>query len=111
MSASGGSPLRASVERSGSCALVTLVGELDLATADKLRTRLLTVVRSDPPPSRVVLDVSGLHFVDAAGIAVLLAAQRALATTGGELVLRSPSRLVKRVVKVLRLEHLLPVER
>jgi anti-anti-sigma factor len=111
VSASDGPPLRASVQRSGDTAVVTLVGELDLATADRLRTRLLTVVRSDPAPSRLVLDVSGLHFVDAAGIAVLLTAQRALAAGGGKVVLRSPSRLVTRVVKVLQLQHLLPVER
>lgn len=111
MSASGSPPLRASVERSGSTAVVTLVGELDLATADTLRSRLLTVVRADPAPSRVVLDVGGLHFVDAAGIAVLLTAQRAVVAGGGDLVLRSPSRLVTRVVNVLQLGHLLPVER
>jgi anti-anti-sigma factor len=68
------------------------------------------VVRADPAPQRVVLDVSRLGFVDAAGVSVLLTAQRAVAAGGGELVLRSPSRIVERVVKVLQLEHLLPVE-
>ncbi len=111
MSASAGPSLRASVTRSGGTAVVVLVGELDLATADRLRARLLAVVRTEPVPERVVLDVSGLAFVDAAGIAVLLTAQRALAAAGGTVLLRAPSRIVQRVVKVLQLEHLLPTER
>ena len=110
MPASGGPDLRASVSRTGSTTVVTLVGELDLATADRLRTRLHAIVRADPPPRRLVLDVGGLDFVDAAGISVLLSAQRALAAGGGTVVLRSPSRIVNRVVKVLQLQDLLPAE-
>ncbi len=104
-------PLRAVVTRSGSRVVVTLAGELDLATADSLRRRLRTLVQAAPPPSRLVLDAADLEFVDASGISVLLNARRSLADRGGELVLRSPSRLVRRVVTALDLEHLLPVER
>ena len=102
--------LRAAVARHGADVVVSLSGELDLATADRLRTRLQRVVAAEPAPASVVLDVSGLQFVDAAGIAVLLSAQRALAARGGRMSLRSPSRLVRRVVRVLDLEHLLPLE-
>jgi anti-sigma B factor antagonist len=111
VSATGGPALRASVTREDGCVVVALTGELDLATAGRLRTRLSDVVQSRPAPRQVVLDLAGLEFVDAAGISVLLGAQRALQARGGELCLRSPSRLVRRVVKVLDLERVLPVER
>ena len=111
MSATGEPPLRASVSREGAGVVVALSGELDLATSARLRSRLADVVQADPPPRRVVLDLSDLDFVDASGISVLLAAQRSLSSRGGELLLRSPSRLVRRVVKVLELESVLPVER
>lgn len=110
MPTSDGPALRVSVVRTGGTAVVTLRGELDLATGDALRARLAEVTGTAPPPARLVLDVAGLAFVDAAGIAVLLGAQRALARTGGTVSLRSPSRLVRRVVRVLQLGHLLPVE-
>jgi anti-sigma B factor antagonist len=111
MSEGGRSPLRASISRADGAVVVALAGELDLATAAGLRRRLADVVRVDPPPAKVVLDLAQLGFVDASGISVLLSAQRALAARGGTMVLRSPSRLVKRVVKVLELDHALPTER
>ena len=111
MTGNGGPALRASVSRSGARVVVSLAGELDLATGDQLRTRLTKVIEADPAPEQVVLDVRDLEFVDASGISVLLGAQRSLSARGGELVLRSPSRLVQRVVKVLELERVLPVER
>ena len=111
MTDTGGPPLRTTVSRSGSSVVVSLCGELDLATGDALRSRLCGVVEADPAPERVVLDVTGLDFVDAAGISVLLGAQRSLSARGGELVLRSPSRIVRRVVQVLELDSVLPVER
>lgn len=91
--------------------VVALSGELDLATADTLRSCLGPLVQGASAPDRLVLDLSDLSFVDASGISALLVVQRALDSRGGTLVLRSPSRLVRRVMKVLELEQVLPVER
>lgn len=104
--------LRVRVARErGGATVVVLVGELDLATAGGLRTRLATLAQADPPPSVVVLDLAGLDFVDASGISVLLSAQRALAGRGASLVLRSPSRMVRKVLRLLDLDGVLQVER
>ena len=102
--------LRTTVSRSGRSAVVSVAGELDLATAARLRARLRAVVDQDPPPSRVVLDLAELRFVDGSGVAVLLEAQKAVAAAGGRLVLRSPSAMTRRVVALLGLEAVLPVE-
>lgn len=105
------SPLRVRVARErGGATVVVLVGELDLATAGGLRTRLATLAQDDPPPERVVLDLAGLDFVDASGISVLLSSQRALAARGSSLVLRTPSRMVSKVLRLLDLDAVLPVE-
>lgn len=103
--------LSSRVTRRGSTVQVALCGELDLATAPALRSCLGPLVKADPAPARLVLDLRDLDFVDASGISALLTIQRALAARGGELVLRSPSRLVRRVVKVLDLDAVLPIER
>ena len=111
MTQTGGVALTTRVSRAGSTVSVAVCGELDLATAEALRRCLVPLVKADPPPARLVLDLSELAFLDASGVSALLTAQRALAARGGQLVLRSPSRLVRRVVKVLDLDQLLPVER
>ena len=111
MPGTGGPALTTQVSRAGTTVTVALCGELDLATASRLRSCLSPLVQQDPPPSRLVLDLRELTFLDASGISAMLQVQRALDRRGGELVLRSPSRLVRRVVKVLDLEQVLPVER
>ena len=110
MPGSGGPALSTRVSRTGSTVSVALCGELDLATAEALRRCLAPLILSDPPPQRLVLDLGELAFLDASGISALLTAQRGLAARGGRLELRSPSRLVRRVVRVLDLEQVLPVE-
>ena len=110
MSLARSGALRASASRCGDVLTVALAGELDLATGPELRARLTRLVQSDPPPARLVLDLAHLQFLDASGISALLSAQRAVAASGGSVVLRSPSRLVRRVVKVLDLDRVLPVE-
>ena len=111
MTGTEGPALGMRTSRSGRTTTVSISGELDLATAGELARGLATAVRATPPPERLVLDVAGLDFMDAAGISAVLTAQRALAAGGGVLVLRSPNRLVRRVVKVLELEDVLPVEK
>ena len=104
-------PLRVRVVRErGGATVVVLVGELDLATTFGLRTRLATLEQTDPPPDRVVVDLTGLDFIDASGISVLLSAQRALAARGSGLVLRAPSRMVRTVLRLLDLDAVLQVE-
>lgn len=110
MTRTGGPLLQARVSRSGTTVTVRLRGELDLATAGELRSCLAPVIGSQPPPVKVVLDLEAVTFLDASGIAALLTARRALDAHGGRLVLRSPSRLVRRVMRVLDLEGVLPVE-
>lgn len=111
MPATGGPALDTRVTREGATVVVALSGELDLATAPRLRSCLAPMVTAATAPQELVLDLSDLSFLDASGISALLTVQRALAARGGRLCLRSPSRLVRRIVQVLDLDGLLPVVR
>jgi anti-sigma B factor antagonist len=57
-------------------AIVVLSGELDMATAPELTGVLGQVIAHGPP--EVVVDFSGLSFIDSSGIAALVDAQHRL---------------------------------
>jgi anti-anti-sigma factor len=59
------SPLQIDVSLAGAVATVTVTGELDITTATGLTRRLLAVAATHP--AQLVLDLSGLAFVDVAG--------------------------------------------
>jgi anti-anti-sigma factor len=74
-------------------------GELDAVTAPELVDRL-----GDPSVDGV--DLSGVTFIDAAGLAALVQATRA---RGGALLLRAPSTPVRRAIEVTGLGHVLAI--
>lgn len=72
-------------------AILAVRGEIDLLTAPTLGDLLGLVV--DRGERRVVLDLAGLSFIDAAGLHVIASASARLRSFGGFLTLRSvPSR-------------------
>jgi anti-sigma B factor antagonist len=87
---------------------VQLRGELDLATAPQL-ARLLDLLRRDGH-RQITLDLSGLEFLCAAGLAVFLRADQALRAVGGRLVLTRPTRLVRRVLAITGLDATLAIQ-
>lgn len=82
--------------------VVRLHGELDLAYAAPVRAALLGVAGAE-----VVVDLSGLNFIDASGLSALLAARREMAEQGRRLVLAGPSPQVRRVFELTGLGRLL----
>jgi anti-sigma B factor antagonist len=92
--------LRMQLRRDGATVVLRLEGEADVATAPRLEVRLGALV-GDAGVSHVVVDAAELSFLDLAGLDVLLSAADRLRSRGGELVLRSPSRRVQRLLRVL----------
>jgi anti-sigma B factor antagonist len=87
---------------------VQLRGELDLTTAPQLE-RLLDQLRRDGH-HQITLDLSGLEFLCAAGLAVLLHADQALRAAGGRLVLTRPTRLARRMLAITGLDATLTIQ-
>ena len=50
-----------------------------------------------------MLDLSGVTFLDSTGIGVLVRARNRLLAAGGELILRSPSGIVRDVLEIVGL--------
>jgi anti-sigma B factor antagonist len=83
---------------------VTISGEIDILTAPQLRERLLHIIRWYG--AHLALDLSGVTFIDCAGISVLLAVSRRANLEGGSLRVVRASPCVRRVIA---LTHLGPV--
>ena len=66
---------------------VTLVGDVDSASAPELRARLINVV-GDPAGGPIELDLRGVTFLNAAGLRALAAVHGAAQRTGRPLRMR-----------------------
>lgn len=69
--------------------VVTVTGDLDMATADKLRGYVAGHTAGVPAP-RVVLDLGRLAFCDSAGLSALVGVWKDLRESGGTVVLVAP---------------------
>ncbi len=82
--------------------VVWVTGEVDLANADELVDVVATFLESDAPPV-LVLDLSGVTFMDSTGFERLYTGMRRIEAAGRRLTLRSPSAPVLRVLDLLQM--------
>ena len=79
--------------------VVALHGELDIVSADGLADALVKLAGST-----LVVDLSGLSFMDSSGIAALVVARnRILANEQGQLVLTRPGAIVRKALEIVGL--------
>ena len=93
----------------GPTTTITLVGELDPATAPQLDAAVDQVLQREGL-ERVVLDLAGLTFLDSSGLRVFVTAREALSTRGAELVLSRPSANTQRLLDITGLGEIISVE-
>jgi anti-sigma B factor antagonist len=86
-------------------AVAEISGEIDIVSASWLRDTLLLAIRHHGPALRV--DLHGVAFMDCAGISVLLATARRVRLEGGRMQVICPSAQARRVITLLRLQHVL----
>lgn len=109
MLADGQVPFRTTCESVGAAALVHVAGELDCTTAQNLSDRLGEAVRSVDPPAPVVVDLTGVRFLGAQGIGLLLEHQDLCLRRGSALVVVANTAAVLRPLQVLELVSVLGV--
>jgi RNA polymerase sigma-B factor len=98
--------MRVSVHRGGGALTVTVKGEVDRDTAERLRTSLRHAV-TKAAPDHMVVDLKGVPLVDAAGIAVLLDVASAASVAGITLSIMGAQPYVSRILAVSGLAPLL----
>jgi anti-anti-sigma factor len=88
--------------------LVSVAGEIDIATVGKLRV-VLTPLSSDPRVRLLVCDLSEVSFFGCSGVSVLLGARTTLSARGARLRVVATRNVVLRPLTVMGLMGDLPV--
>lgn len=88
---------------SGPWRVVTVTGEIDLATAPRLRDRLADVLHRSGP--RVILDLARVTFCDSSGLAAFLGIARRARLLGGDLLLAAPTAQIRKALHVTGLDQ------
>ena len=100
---------RVSVSRFGTDSFVVAAGgELDLYTSDRLRDRLAEALEQGG--RRILVDLTGVCFMDSTALGVLVDAAKALRSSGGQLVLVADDPRVTRVFEITGLERVFRIE-
>ncbi|MEU1723004.1 STAS domain-containing protein [Actinomadura sp. ATCC 39365] len=89
--------------RTGRRAVLKVSGDLDLATQAGFRARIAAALAGQG--TRLVLDLSGVTFMDARGLAALVAARDMATARHGSLRLTGVTPAVLRLLEVTRLDR------
>src|SRR5947209_2483709 len=88
--------------------VVSAVGQIDQVTAPPLQDQLSRVIASKP--RRLVIDLSRVSFLSAAGLSALISARQATAQQDIALQLRAPNRrMVVRMLEITGLDRLFEI--
>ena len=93
-------------ERDG-CRVLSVTGELDVATAPQLRQEAVRLATSDR--SDLVLDLSGVDFLDSTGLGVIVGVLKRIRTHGGELAVAGTEPHVRKGFDITRISDVLPM--
>ena len=87
------------VERHDGTNIIRAAGEIDMASAPRLRECLSLLSGS------IVVDLHAVSFLDSTGIGVLIDADNRLREDGGDLRLYQPRGIVRTAIEVVGLAH------
>jgi anti-sigma B factor antagonist len=100
-------PFETRAVREDDAIVIYLSGEIDLAACERLRD---AIEPNMGPQQTIVLDLSGVEFMDSSSLGVLVQARGSLTADGGSLKLRNPSVAAHRVLTLAGAEELLDDE-
>ncbi len=93
----------------GSWTVLVVSGELDVATAPRLRQRLVALVEEGA--RHVAVDLSAVGLLDSTGLGVLIGAVKRLRGHGGDLVVVCDDDRIRRVFELTRLDRAIDLHR
>ena len=106
MDSLGWQPFSVTVSSDGDATTVTLSGELDMAAIESAGQ---AIDRAEQDDGMLVLDLSGLTFIDSTGLEVILRAARRAEDSGRRLVVARPSPYVRRLFQLTAIDQSLDI--
>ncbi len=88
--------------------VISIIGELDMANAPRLRTELVRIIAAEVTPL-VVLDLAGVDLLDATGLGVIFDGVKRSRLGGGDLALARAEPQVQRDLDLMRVSEILPL--
>jgi len=95
-------------ERLDQTVVLHLHGELDMATTPVFDQALTSVLSGGA--AELVVDLSCLTFMDSTGISMLLSAAQRSDQAGKAFQVRSPTRTVRKALRLTGVDRMLPIE-
>jgi anti-sigma B factor antagonist len=86
---------------------VSIEGRINIDTSDDMRRAIAEALRSMPPA--VMLDLSGVSYIDTSGLATLLEASRIARQQGTRLVLHGLHGQPRELLHFSQIDHLLDI--
>jgi len=87
--------------------VVRVTGDLDLETAPELLSRTDGILAAGP--GAVVVDLSGLAFIDSSGLSALIRMNQRMVGSGRPFEIISPPRAVAKAFEITGLDQVLPL--
>lgn len=88
-------------------ALITVSGEIDVATAPRLRERLLDAVNDGA--RRLIVDLTPVVFMDSTALGVLVGGLKRMRAVDGDLVLVCTAERLLKLFRITRLSKVFPI--
>jgi len=84
----------------GRTILARLTGEIDLAITDRLRSTLENMLDSNEEIKNIVLNLSGVTYIDSSGLGVLLGRYKRISRQGGKMFIVGAVPQVKKILEM-----------
>ncbi|MBA3380775.1 MAG: STAS domain-containing protein [Actinobacteria bacterium] len=88
--------------------VIPIHGDTDMHVVEELKARLSEAI--DESPAAVVLDLSGVTFLDSIALGVLLGSLRTLGAAGGQLRVVAPRPEIRRIFEVTLLDRVFAID-
>lgn len=99
--------LHITTEQAGDATILRPEGDIDLSRAPALRYHIAEVQRTEPP--RLIIDLSGVPYMDSSGVATLVEAMQVSRRQRGQLVLCCLQEKVRSIFEIARLDMVFPI--
>jgi anti-sigma B factor antagonist len=100
-------PIKMSRDEVGECLVLTVEGSVDIASSPELRGELRVAVEAQR--SRIVVDMTGVSFVDSSGLATLIEALQGTNKYDGDLRLFGLTKTVMGVFQLANLHNIFAI--